>query len=510
MILALALLTKSTAFIYAPPLIVAGFWFWRRFAGAQLSYRYSLVTVLVCLILVSPFYLRNMAWYGTPLVIHRAEDGGQQANTAITPALVASNAVRNLSNHMAGPWGGWNNMIYRCAEKLHFWMGLSLNDPRNTLWDLDFSVDYRPKTETKTGASFSVLAIILAMGMALVSRRAGNWRWLSYTLFSMALLYCMVVKWQPWGPRLQLPIFVLGSVLMVGVTEAYCRNRSARAFWPIGLLALLVWWPSLEDKSRPLWTSPTIFSVSREVNQYRYLPSLQERDAQLVELLRSAGVRSVAVVSVHDISYPLMRLMQREIEGVHFYGAPAEDGDHGADAYVRLEFFKPLPLYFTNTESVRFRLVGRGLGDGIYLPEAKVLELEWLHQLPDFAGWTDSKNIKIGAGVLRPDGTAANNRLMPSGYGSIDFQADGDWMFLSANYVKTDALNEVIEIVTNGALTKRYELKPVVGFHQLEVSLPCRPGMNQVEFRRADHRGGDLVFTKVILNDVPMPGGHEI
>ena len=284
--------------------------------------------------------------------------------------------------------------------------------------------------------------------------------------------------------------------------DVLSRTRSTVLYWSLGLLSLLAWWPSREVKRRPLWTAPTIFSVSREANQYRYLPTLQERDTRLVELLLAANVKSVAVVSTHDISYPLMRLMNREIPGVHFYGAPASDGSQGADAYARLDFLKPLPLYYTNAESMRFRLIGSGLGDGVYLPETKVHELEWMHQLPDFAGWLDSENIKMGAGVLKPDGSMVGNRFMPSGVGLIRFQTEGDRIYLSATYVKTDSSPEVLEFQTNGALTKRIELRPSIGFHQLELTLNCLPGINQVEIKHADGFEGELVFTKLLLNDV--------
>jgi len=123
-----------------------------------------------------------------------------------------------------------------------------------------------------------MVGMLLAAGFAFLHPQARKWRWLALSVGTMGLLYCMVVKWQPWGARLQLPVFVLGGLLVAGVTEALPGLRATVLIWIVGFLALLVWWPSREDKSRPLWTDPTIFSTSREANQYRYLPMLRERD----------------------------------------------------------------------------------------------------------------------------------------------------------------------------------------------------------------------------------------
>ena len=91
---------------------------------------------------------------------------------------------------------------------------------------------------------------------------------------------------------------------------------------------------------------------------------------------------------------------------------------------------------------------------------------------------------------------------MPKGRGSISFQAEGDRIHLSATYVKTDSSPQGIEFMTNGKLSKRIELQPNIGFHQLELTLICHPGINQVEIKHANGVESELIFTKLLLNDV--------
>ncbi|MFI5335607.1 MAG: ArnT family glycosyltransferase [Opitutales bacterium] len=501
-ILALALLTKSTAFIYAPPLVAAGWLAWRCTGGARQAWRQTAVAGLVCLVLVAPFFARNFAWYGTPLGVHRAEDGGQQANTAFTPALVASNVIRDAASDLALPSPGWNKAVYQLAAKLHHWLGLSVNDQRNTLWLLGFTVDYFPSDETRTAAPFDLMAIVLAVLLAFLVRRARAWRWLALMVFSLGGIYCLILKWQPWGARLQLPIFVLGVLLVAGVLSAVAGRRSATVLWSAGLLGFLAWWPAREDDKRPLWTSPTIFEASRDVNEYRGLPLLRRRDIKLAERLRAAQVHSIAIVSIHDLSYPLMQRLRQAIPGVHFYGAPASDAAGLADAYVKLVLLQPLPLYFTVPGAGPYRLVGDGLGDGIYLPEAKVRALGWLHQLPDFSGWVRSEGMRISADTTLPGGQLGDVRYLPSGRSWMEFQAETDQVYLRATVVKTDQVPETLEFGMNGIVVHRSELQPPVGLQHLEVALPCHPGINRLEIRRADGSNGELQFTRLQLNDV--------
>src|SRR6185436_6701780 len=96
----------------------------------------------------------NLAWYGTPLGIHRPEDGGGQSNEAVTPALVASNALRNASLHLSLPWPAWNAGLDRAVRTAHAALGVSPDDPRNTLWTavLRFSVGWEPAAEAVAGA----------------------------------------------------------------------------------------------------------------------------------------------------------------------------------------------------------------------------------------------------------------------------------------------------------------------------------------------------------------------
>jgi hypothetical protein len=503
LILALALLTKSTAFIYTPPLIVAGWMAWTREGGWRPAARRGILAAGVCLVMVTPFFARNVAWYGTPLGIHRAEDGGQQANEAVTPAIVLSNGIRNTAVQLAMPSREWNEKLKRGVEALHRRLGISVQDPRNTLWVLGFDIAYLPGDETRTTAPVQFVAMLLGLGWALGSARARAWRWLAWSIISMGLLFCAVLKWQPWGARLELPMFILGTVVIAGAADAMGMRKRYFTLLLLGGLGAVSWWPGREDDVRPLWTEPSIFALSREVNRYRYQPHLRQRDEAFVDLIKAAGVQNVAIVSIHDIPYSLMRKLRERIPEIRFDGAPVRDQPKPAEAYVSLGLLKPLPLYYPVTKTATYRLVGSGAGDGIYLPPAKVAALGWEHQLPDYGGWSRSENFQLGVDMPSLAGPALTVRYLPKGRGMIEFAAEGQARYLTAELLRiTDELDDLV-FECNGIAVTPDKFLAQSGKLQLEFTLETHPGMNRFVIKHAGQGNQEVSFTRLVINDVP-------
>lgn len=103
---ALAWLTKSTAMLFAPPLLIVGLWPWLRARAARESARVLAPAGLVALLLIAPFHLRNLEWYGTPLGVHRAEDGGAQGavDWTIADGLAPDLAEREWQRNRRELW----------------------------------------------------------------------------------------------------------------------------------------------------------------------------------------------------------------------------------------------------------------------------------------------------------------------------------------------------------------------------------------------------------------------
>ncbi len=499
----LAWLTKSTAMLFVPPLLVAGLWPWMRRTHVREQLRVLAPAALLALLLIAPFHLRNLAWYGTPLGEHRGEDGGALRVEAMGPRFFASNVLRHASQHVMSPWTGWNAAWLRGVERAHAAMGVDVNDRRTTLWILNFGPTYAPADETLAGAPLH-----LALGLPLLLALAAGWRaggdgarvrWLALAVLGGAVLFCAALKWQPWAPRLQLPLFALGIPACVLAVVASWPTRAA-GFAAIALGgAVAVWGPGADTQGRTLWQHPRIDELPRELNFYRTLTHLAARDAGLAELVARSGARAVDLQSVHDIAYPLMRRLQRTVPGIHFVGAPAQRGS--VDGILVLSLGAPLALYGEYGGRSDWRLVGAGTGDGFYLPDARVRELGWADRLPQFAGWTQQSGLPLAERIW-PEAGRLLVREIPSGRGELVYAAVGRPARLRG-VVRRDgnaAEDFQITVTVAGQPVGIVEIGRGVA-HEFEVQISGAPGVHVVGLQVPASVAREIVFTRLQVTD---------
>lgn len=484
---AVAALIKSTALIYAPILGVVALspWAWR--AGIRRAALLGLVAVGTWALFCAPFFVRNQAWYGTPLGEHRAEDGGAQANEAMSPALLASNALRHATLHVLGPWESWNAAWLRFVRRAHDALGADLEDRRTTLWVLKFKPTYKPADETSAGAPVHFLLglpLLLAVVFWPRAAPAGSGRWLAVAVLLGALAFCAAIKWQPWAARLQLPLFALGIVPGVLAVE---RGAAAlrRAFAAASVLAaLLAWWPGADTELRPLWTAPTLWTTTREADYYRIRPYLRGRDDEIVALARRAGWNSVYRHNIHDIAYPLMRRLTAELPGLRFAGAPAGALTNAPpDAIILLSVGNEQALYREFAGVSDWRLVGRGGGDGVYLHEAAVAELGLAEVVPAFGGWERTHGLILGPEILH-EGSPLTLRQLKEGEARLGYYSRGRRLRLRAGVFRSAGDSEPLALQVE---TERgrvaVPLEPGNVWQYFEVDLPAAAGPHVVVLR---------------------------
>ncbi len=506
---AVALLTKSTAFLFLPPLAVAWVWLRRRERGGFGAWSKLGVATLVVLLMTGPFFIRNLAWYGAPLGVHRAEDGGQQANSRVGPGVVASNLLRNATLHLAGPFPGWNEALEAWVREAHRGWGLDVDDPETTLWVTKYQVGYAPDAETEAGAP--VQALLLALALVAVWRRrfAGPVQGLALVVLAIGLAYLLVLKWQPWGARLQLPLFVVGMTL-----TAVVAARSFPRWLPMGLIAGFVlggvaWWPSRETRLRPWKTHPTIFEVSRDLGRQRNLPALVGRDRRVVDLIREAGLRETVLLSIHDCVYPLMRLVRREVPEFRFSGGRGD----APESFLVCEYFKPLELTRTWKDGTTYRLVGDESGDGLYLREDLVRRLGWEGRLPAVAGWTGQRGLNLAISGEWLESPQLVWRQLEGPVVELDFHSDEESTFgVGLTICKGQARGMELSALVGGEVVgTSAELKGPSVRVDWEFFVPVRPGWNRIELRAGEHDWNEMVFTRIQIAPlrVPLPGRRD-
>lgn len=462
--LGLALATKTTAFLFAAAI---GLWLlpvlvreWRR----------ALLFPALALLLAGPHWSRNFAWYGTPLGIHRAEDGGAQGSELYSWRGTVSNAARNATLYLGSPSEALNRRLAGAVARVHRWIGQDLNDPRTTLWVLKYEVNWQPRSEPTAGApaQFVLGGGVIAWVLLRGRRRPETWRLLAMAAGG-ALLCCVLLKWQPWGARLHLPIFVLLAPLIAVAAE----EMGAWAAGFAGLVCVAGWLPSAESDARPWWTPPTIFSTSRWSNYFRTHPFDQGSTEAFARTAAAAGVGSVEIVTKHGFPYPLMqRFLAVGAPRASLWGALPAAATTPPDGVVLLEpFERSLPLYLqVPGATARYRAIGATDPIGLYVPEPRARALATTLPLPNFVGWDVAENLGSLEFEAAGHGVQGVRRLLASQV-RLRFHREAARMRVQIEASNPSAAACALELQLDGVRVARVSFEPDASVQMVEVPL---------------------------------------
>ena len=310
--LGLATLSKGTSLIFAPSLLVV-LWFSSSVSWwAQI--RQGAIVILIALTLNVSHFARNFETFGSPLGGPASED---LINEALSPAILASNLVRNLSLHVGTPFPMVNTAFERAIERGHAWLGMDVNDPRSTrLYSLSrFDVVGTSTDPDRTGNPLH-LALALAAVAAIAERGERRWstRLVRYVLALVlaVILFGLLLKWQPWHSRLHLPLFVLAAPLVGVASDRFGRRSLAVAAVLLTVFALR---PLTMNRLAPLVGPHTVRNTSRIHQTFQSFgnqPSQRELDyVGAAEFLRSRKCADVGVLlGWDDWEHPLWVLLE--------------------------------------------------------------------------------------------------------------------------------------------------------------------------------------------------------
>ncbi len=309
--LGLALLAKGTALLYAGPLLLLmPDWRNLRRAGAIL---------LLAAALNGAHWARNLETFGWPLGPRDPGSAGgvgdKLTNDAVTPGILASNLIRNLTLHAGTPFRRVNQGLEAAVVRGHDWLGLAVDDPRSTRLysDRRYSIVADAANPDRTGNPVHLL-LILAAGLQLAAsrslRRAPGVARYGLALGAAFLIFCLVLKWQPWHSRLQLPLFVLAAPL-IGVAGEVSYRLLLPAAALLGALSLR---PLLQNRLAPLAGKYTVFNTPRLQQYFQSFgpePSPRQRAyVAAADLLRGRRCAEVgALLGWDDWEHPLWVLL---------------------------------------------------------------------------------------------------------------------------------------------------------------------------------------------------------
>lgn len=255
-VIALAFLTKGTAFIFCIPILLAYAIITLRTQKIQIALLRGLIVIAVCTIALLPFMWRNMQTFGRPL----GPDYDLQNNPVGLTAL-AVNVPMNIAMHLQTPSENLNNKITDGVNSFVDATPAS-DDPSKFMWlySPEFKVGFINPQEDGAGNTLHTILFIVSLCILLIAaRKHGNKELLiiSIIVIAMFLLFCMILKWQAWHMRLHLPMFMIAAVLISMAMEKmheYLRLALITLF-AVGALPFL-----LLNQSRLFFAKHNIFN----------------------------------------------------------------------------------------------------------------------------------------------------------------------------------------------------------------------------------------------------------
>ena len=321
--LGLALLTKATAYLFAAPLVV---WLLVGY-GRSLRwrcYRHVLLIAVVALALNLGHWLRNTNLYGAPLARQDGTSTSSYTNEVIGVAALFSNVIRNASLHASVPVGSEQvraqigQQLAQWIERAHALIGIDASDPRTTWQQVTTSESQQFRLEPfhvheDIASNPLHLLLILYALVAICSRgalRRAPLLLYAGVLVAGFLLFCLVLKWQPWHSRLHLPLFVLWApAVSIALSRGWPRRigHGAAAVLLVAALVLIGY-----NETRPLYGPRSIFPTERADQYFATRPFGADYRAA-IRYLNTQPYRHIGLIlGANAWEYPFWALVEGE------------------------------------------------------------------------------------------------------------------------------------------------------------------------------------------------------
>jgi hypothetical protein len=275
-----------------------------------------------------PYLARVTSTYGSPLGPAYLRDSISMQRH--DPPAVLVNALRIGQTAVEVPVGAVNRTAAHGVEAVARLLHVDPNDPKITFWGSTFPVVSWPPNEDK--ASFPVQAVLVLLGAGYVLVRPGRatgpgsaqrGRSLAFAalFWATVLVYVTMLKWQPWGNRLLLFLFALGTPLagrwletvLLRAERAWTervRAMSARAMRARAVRARAVAWVTVLTLAaggvagvaavgygwpRRLIGPSSIFTLDRTQARFVWRPSWQDDYEWAARAVRASGARRIGL-----------------------------------------------------------------------------------------------------------------------------------------------------------------------------------------------------------------------
>jgi hypothetical protein len=312
----LGILTKATAYIYLFPVIfiLVIVVLIKLCRTKNYTYlRYSIIAALICVSVNSGHYTRNYKLSNNILGVDNIESK-MYSNENMSPILLLLNIIKNAGLHI----GQYpiNKLSYKVIYKLHLITGVNIDNRETNFGNTIYSgVTTIPNHEDTAPnlihfflavLSFILISINVLQNKIKYSKIA---LYFATILLLQMILFCLYLKWQPWGTRLHTPLFMLSIPLIcyaINLNNIYIKIL----YKLIHIIVFYAFLIVLFNNSRPFLSNSYTARISITDNRYKKYfanrPNLYDEYNAIVENVKKSNYKNIGLIlGTDDWEYPL-------------------------------------------------------------------------------------------------------------------------------------------------------------------------------------------------------------
>ena len=315
--LGLGILTKGTSYIllFATGITYLAYLvFFKIWDMKNIIFRYGII-FLIGLLINFPHYLRNLFKYNDFLGLGTLPS---VINEFFSFGVMFSNLIRHIAYQLGTNINIINWYIYRIVE---IFLGNNISDPKTSFLNRDFRPPFFSLHEDSAGNFIHTLAIIFIFFTSLAFIKQIKRIQLTSLLITVIsiLLYCFLLKWQPWTGKV-LPLFVIATPFLMVALNYIIRIKELKiTFYIILFIMLIGTFPYLfYNKSRPLlaYNNKSILYQDRFEGYFNNRPNFYKQYIKIINRLDKTEISKKDSIALHlggdSWDYPFLVMLKKK------------------------------------------------------------------------------------------------------------------------------------------------------------------------------------------------------
>ena len=317
--LGLSLLTKGTSYIFIFAISTTCFLYslirkTKNFKYIILNY---FITFSIGLLINTPHFIRNYITYGDILGIKVLPS---HTNDIFSVGTIFSNLIRHVAYQFGSNFSLINWYLYQIVKTF---LGENISDPRTSFLDRDFRPPFQSLSEEHAGNIVHTLMIMIILTVSLfLIKKFRKIQLTSLVIMLMSiLLYCLLLKWQPWTNKL-IPVFVISAPFIMITLKYFSHNKNyiITLYFAFTLMFLNTFPYLFLNESRPLlsFNQKSVFSQKRILNYFNSRPNLYFEYESIIDQVKHTKNGQEISIALHiggdSWDYPLWVMIKQKFD----------------------------------------------------------------------------------------------------------------------------------------------------------------------------------------------------